>query len=892
MAESASALKEVVVIGYGTIEKKGVTGSVATVNEKDFQKGNITTPEQLIVGKVAGVNITSNSGAPGSGGTIRIRGGASLSASNSPLIVIDGVPLSNNSISGASNPLSLINPNDIATMTVLKDASATAIYGSRASNGVILITTKQGTSGKPKLSFNSQVSINKVGRTPDVLTADEFRTYVNANGTPAQIALLGKANTNWSDEIYRTAVGNDNNLTVSGAYKNLPYRLSAGYLGQKGVLLTDNLERKSGALSLNPEFFNNTLKVDLNLKGSISNTRFANQGAIGAAAAFDPTQPVEASNNFGNFFEWSTTVDGVTTLNPNASRNPYALLALRDDRSEVKRSFGNLQLDYQLPVLKGLRANLNLGYDISNSEGNTFVPAEAASSFAVGGLDNDYQQKVNNKVAEFYLNFSRDLARLKSNLNLTAGYGYYDFLNTNYNFPRYKANGEMVAGSEPQFAFDKPQYTLLSYYGRAIYTFHDKYTLSASLRTDGSSRFSPENRWGVFPSVAFNWMLIEENFLKTSRSLSDLKLRLSYGITGQQDGIPYYSYLPVYNNSQTMAKYQFGNDFYTMYAPTAYDRNIKWEQTATYNAGVDYGFLDNRLTGSVDVYLKRTKDLLNTIPSALGANFTNQITTNVGNLENKGIEFAINGSPVKTDELSWDLGFNVTYNQNKITNLTAVEDPSYAGAATGNISGGIGQTIQINSVGYNTNSFYVYKQVYDGNGKPMEGIYADLNGDNIINQKDLYRYQSSAPKVFLGFSTQASYKKFSLSTVLRSNLGNYVYHNVGANLGVRNQVLNPVGFLGNATQEIYASGFTNNQYLTDYHLQNASFLRMDNLSLSYNFGSLTKGNRAPNLGLSATCQNVFVVTKYKGVDPEIFSGIDNNFYPRPRTLVLGANLNF
>lgn len=891
LVESASALDEVVVIGYGSIQRKDITGAVSTVTSKDFQKGNITTPEQLIVGKVAGVSITSNSGAPGSGSTIRIRGGASLSASNSPLIVIDGVPLSNDNISGATNPLSLINANDIETFTILKDAAATAIYGSRASNGVVLITTRKGSSGAPQISFSSQSSMFNSGETTDVLTAEQFRTYVNANGTAAQIAQLGSSDTNWSDEIFRTAVGSDNNLSVSGTFKNIPYRISGGFLGQKGVLFTDVLERTSGSIRINPSLFKKTLKIDLNLKASSSNSRFAYQNAIGAAASFDPTQSVTATNDFGNYFEWTTTVNGITTLNPNATKNPYAMLALRNDRSDVKRTYGNIQFDYQIPLIKGLRANLNLGYDYSDGSGNTYVPAEAASNFSVEGLDNDYKQTNYNKVGEFYLNYSKEFKQIKSDLNLTAGYGYYDFLNTTYNYPKYNGYHDLVAGSNPLFEFDKPQYTLISYYARAIYTFDSKYTLATSVRTDGSSKFASENRWSVFPSIAFTWKAKQENFLKNADKLSDLKLRLSYGVTGQQDGIPYYSYLPVYSASVPVASYQFGNKFYGMYAPNAYDSSIKWEQTATYNTGIDFGFFNNRISGSLDIYYKKTKDLLNSIPSPLGSNFTNQITTNVGDLENKGIEFAINVNPIKSKKLSWDIGFNITYNENKITRLTAVDDPSYAGAATGSISGGIGQTIQINSVGYNTNSFYVYKQIYGQDGKPLEGVYADLNEDNIINQSDLYHYKSSAPKFFFGFNTQLNYNKFSLSTVLRANVGNYVYDNVSASLGVKSNILNPAGFLGNTTQAIYETGFTNNQYLSDYYIQNASFLRMDNLSLGYNFGNIFKG-KTVSLNINATCQNVFVITKYKGVDPEIFSGIDNNFYPRPTIFGLGANLNF
>lgn len=890
---ASTGLNEVVVIGYGSQQKKNLTGAISTVTSKDFQKGSITSPEQLIAGKVPGISITSNGGAPGSGSVIRVRGGASLSASNDPLIVVDGVPLSNNSISGASNPLSLINPNDIETFTVLKDASATAIYGSRASNGVILITTKKGKAGTPVFSFSSQFSANKVGKQMDVLSADQFRDYVNANGSDLQKSLLGMANTNWQDEIYQTAMGADNNLSVSGSYKKIPFRVSAGYLNQIGVLITDKLQRSSGALSISPRLFDNHLKIDINLKGALTDSRFANQGAIGAAVSFDPTQSVYEKNGFGNYFEWINTDDnGVSVPNPNAPANPVALLALKTDKSKVKRSYGNAQFDYSMHFLPELHANLNLGYDISNGKGTTYVPAIAGQNFDVRGLDNQYQQNVSNKVVEFYLNYTKDLTAIKSNINATAGYGYYDYLTKVFYYPSKNANGGIVAGSEPAFPFDKPQYTLLSYYGRLIYTFDQKYIFAGSIRTDGSSKFAPENRWGIFPSAAFTWRINEESFLKNSKVLSDLKLRLSYGITGQQDGIPYYSYLPTYSLSAAAAKYQLGDTFYGMYAPAEYDTSIKWEQTATYNGGLDFGFLNNRINGSVDVYFKKTKDLLSNIPIPLGSNFNNTIITNVGNIENKGLEFSLNAAIVKSNDFSWDAGFNFTYNKNKITNLTAIANPSFPGVLTGAISGGTGNTVQINSVGYNTNAFYLYRQVYDTNGKPKEGVYEDLNGDNQINESDLYRFKSSAPKFIIGFSTQVSYKKWALSTVLRSNLGNYVYNNTKANIGVTRNILNPAGYLGNVSTEIYKSGFDNNQYLSDYYVENASFLRMDNLGLAYNAGKIFGPKSNIALRLNANCQNVFVITNYTGLDPEISTGIDNNFYPRPRTFVLGLNLDF
>lgn len=890
LISAANTLNDVVVIGYGTQRRRELTGSVATVTSKDFQQGTITTPEQLIAGKVAGVSVTSNGGSPGAGSVIRIRGGASLNASNDPLIVIDGVPLSGNNIYGASNSLSLINPNDIESFTVLKDAAATAIYGSRASNGVIIVTTKKGVQGKPVFNFTTQVSAATLAKKMDVQSAADFRKYVDSlgGGTFDNVhtykSLLGSANTDWQDEIFQTAISTDNNLSVSGSMKNMPYRISAGYLNQQGLLKTDNLQRISAGISLSPRLLNNHLKIDINLKGAYNKSRFANQAAISSAVYFDPTQPVHAASPYGNYYEWAS-VDpgsGAVTLNKLAPRNPVALLELYHNNSDVKRSYGNVQFDYSFHFLPELHANLNLGYDIAKGEGKIDVPAFAAQNFLDGGQRNKYSNEINNKVAEFYLNYTKELKDIKSNINVTAGYGYYNNLSTNDNYPTFRANGDTIPGTKPLFALDKPENTLISYYGRLIYTFDNKYILAASLRTDGSSRFAPDTRWGTFPSVAFTWRLNCESFLVNSKTFSDLKLRLSYGVTGNQDGIYNYPYQSIYSLSGNGSNVLFGNTYYSMGTPAAYDAGIKWEQTATYNAGIDYGFLNGRINGSLDFYFKKTKDLLNTIPIPAGSNFSSTILTNVGNVENKGVELAVNAGIIRNTRFTWDAGFNIAYNNSKITKLTATEDSTYPGTLTGN------GVIQINTVGYQPSSFYVYHQQYK-DGKPVEGVYVDVNGDGIINQNDLYRYKSPAPKFILGFSSQFTYGKWSLSTVLRANIGNYMYHGIATG-SVKSNILNPLGYLANSLNDIYNTGFTNGQAQSDYYIQNASFLKMDNLGLSYNFGKII--NNKVGLRIMANCQNVFTITKYKGLDPEVFGGIDNTIYPRPRTFVLGASLQF
>ena len=892
---TASDLNTVVVIGYGTTRKKDMTGSIATVSSKDFQKGVINTPEQLIAGKVAGVQITSNGGQPGSGSRIRIRGGSSLSASNDPLIVIDGVPLDNGGISGGNNPLSFINPNDIESFTVLKDASAAAIYGTRAANGVIIITTKKGRSGDIRVNFSSVNSVAEVTKTVDVLNGDQVRQIVNTLGSAAQKGQLGTNNTDWQSLIYQTALSTDNNISLTGGIKSLPTRINIGYLNQEGILKTDHLEKFSGAVVLNPVLFDNHLKIDLNLKGSIQKYRFANQGAIGAAIYFDPTQPVNSnSKRFGGYFEWLDPNPGSTYGTPwnRAGRNPLAMLNDRHDNSDARRSIGNIQFDYKLHFLPDLHANLNLGYDVSKGTGTIFVSDSSSLEFATGGQNNQYKQTKQNTLLEFYLNYVKDLKSIKSRIDAMAGYSYNNYLTTNYFFASYNARGVKFPNTDPNFPFDKPENTLLSYFGRINYTFNERYLLTATFRRDGSSRFGPSNRWASFPSIALAWKISDEEFMSTSKVISDLKLRLGYGVTGQQEGIGLYDYLSYYSLSNGSASYQLGNSFYQMYRPGGFYYNRKWEQTGTYNIGVDYGFLDNRISGSVDVYFKETKFLLNNIPQPAGTNFSAYIVANVGSMENKGVEFSINAQPIRNRTLTWDASFNITYNKNTITGLTVVpDDPYYIGFPTQNISGVQGFAY-LNAVGTSKSTFYLYHQIYDKDGKPIEGLFEDLNRDGIINENDKYKGKRADPNLFLGFSSNFTYKKWSAGFVMRANFNNYVYNNIYSNNGRLNQVLNAY-VLGNASVNYLETRFTGaseQQPLSDYYLQNASFLKMDNLNIGYNVGQFTRYKTS--LRLNLTVQNVFTVTEYTGLDPEIPSGVDNNFYPRPRVYSLGLNLEF
>lgn len=902
MQSSAKALTDVVVIGYGTVSKKDLTGSVSTVSAKDFQKGSIISPLDLIAGKVAGVSVTSNGGQPGSGSIIRIRGGASLNASNDPLIVIDGVPLSSVNLQG-------INPDDIASFSILKDAAATAIYGSRASNGVILITTKRGKAGKPVLSFTTQLSAARIPKEFPVLSANQFRSLVDSIGSPSQIAQLGKANTDWQKQIYQTAMTSDNNLSYSGSTKNMPYRIGGEFLSQNGVLKTDNLQREALSIGLTPHLFNDHLKIDINIHGSSTDSRTAaGENGSGAASAisnaisFDPTQPVySGKTGFGGYYEWLTND---STPNSLSTRNPVALLNQYNQENHALRSFGNIQFDYKFHFLPELHANLNLGYDVAKYNGTTVVPPDAAQSYnsvpSLRGQNNQYYNNYTNKVGEFYLSYIKDVKSIKSNINAVAGYGYYDNYNFYKNFAGISASNDTIPGSQPTFPSFNYQTTLESYYGRLIYTYNEKYILMGSIRTDGSSRFAEKYRWGVFPSGAFTWKIKEENFLKNSTALSDLKLRLSYGVTGNQDfntnGSNYlqndYGYLNYYSLSGNNSMVNFGNNFYNTLSPSVFAADKQWETTATSDAGIDFGFLNNRITGSVDYYYKKTSNLLANVYVPALTNFGNQLVRNVGNMTDEGIDFNINATPIRNNNFTWDVGFNVSYNKFTITNLSVSKDSlakvnsSYA---VGGISGGTGNTIEQNSVGYSPNSFYVLQQVNGTNGKPIEGLYVDQNRDGIINQNDLVHYKSPFAPVTFGFSTSVTYKEWTISTVLRASVGNYMYNNAASNLAVTRSVLNPTNFLENAPSAVLNTNFYNNQFFSSYYIENASFLKMDNLGVNYNVGHLSKNT---SLRLSANIQNVFTITKYTGSDPEIYGGIDNVLYPRPRTITLGASINF
>ncbi len=881
---AGEVLDEVVVIGYGTIKKEDATGSVQSVTSEKFNKGAITGPQELLAGKIAGVSITTNSGAPGEGAKIRIRGESSLSANNDPLIVIDGVPLAGGGVSGSRNALNLINPNDIESFTVLKDASASAIYGNRAAGGVIIITTKKGSVGsKLKVGYAGNVSFGVIDKKVETLNARQFSSLIQARFEPDHPAVLalGTEETDWQDEIYQTAIGHDHNVNVSGAAGAIPYRVSLGYTDKNGLLKTDRFQRLTAGVNLNPSFLDNRLQFNIGLKAMQIKNHFADRGAIGNALSFDPTKPVlDPESPFGGFWTW-TQADG----NPNvlATTNPLALLELKDDNSEVSRYIGSFQADYRFSFLPALRANLNLAYDKSDSEGSVFIPEEAAFQFFNGGEDRNYTQQKENKLAEFYLNYKKDFG--KNGVDLMAGYSWQNFFVDNFSEATNVAGTNILAAanSDPRELF------LVSMFGRLNYAYNDRYLLTLSLRRDGTSRFSPENRWGLFPAAALAVKVMNN---ADATGLSNLKIRVGYGVTGQENignnSRDYYAYLPQYQAGFDNAQYQFGNGFVNTLRPNGYDANIRWEETTTYNAAVDFGFLKDRLTGTLEVYKRNTKDLLNFVPVPAGTNLTNFITTNVGDLENNGVELSLNGSPIETKDMTLDLGFNIAYNENKITKLTASDDPNYQGVITGGISGGVGSNIQIHSVGFPANSFFVFEQVYDGSGVPIEGLYADRNGDGVINGSDQYRLEKPNADYTLGLTARFAYKDFDVSFAGRSNIGNYVYNNVWSDQAFYNKLFNSTGVISNVNAEITRIDFSNPQYFSDFFVRNASFLRIDHITFGYNFNEVL----GDFMRLYVTVQNPVVLSNYEGIDPETSNGIDNNIYPRPRTFVFGVNVDF
>ncbi|WP_298486105.1 SusC/RagA family TonB-linked outer membrane protein [uncultured Maribacter sp.] len=897
LTTDTSQLEEVVVIGYGTTTVKDATGAIEKVSTKEFNAGAITSPEQLITGKTAGVSVIPPGGQPGQAGTITIRGNSSLSANNSPLIVIDGVPIDQGTTGGTTvSALNSVNPNDIESFVVLKDASSTAIYGSRASAGVILITTKSGKLNSPlKFELSTNGSVGTVNRRTNVLNASQYKqTLIGSQNEALALSLVGNNDTDWQDLIFQDAIGTDTNFTLSKGFNSSSIRASVGYTTQQGVIKTSKFERTSASVNFRQNLLNNTLKINVNLRGAHTNDDFINGGVIAAAATFDPTQTVlSGNNNYGGYWEWLNS-DG--TVNNLAPRNPVGLLNQLTNQAETERALGNIKLDYKFPFLEGLSANATFGFDYNERYGETNTDPNSATAENAQSITGDYGSLRRSTMADVFLNYKKELESIKSSIELTAGHTYQKFYRENF------SNNPLVTG-EANSIFFATQNALESYVTRLRYSYDSKYLLSLSYRTDGSSRFSEDNRWGDFYSAAFAWNISEENFLKDSETISNLKLRLGYGETGQQEVNVDFGYLPVYQESTDNQQYQLGNTFYNTLKPLGYDQNLKWEESSTYNIGLDYGLFNNRITGSIEYYTRESKDILNQIPVPAGTNLTNQIVTNIGTLENSGFEFSIGSDIIQKEDFNWNIGFNMSYLTDKITKLNTVDDPNFIGVPVGGINGGVGNTVQIHQVGAPQRSFLVYEQVYDDNGKPVEGDYVDRDGDGISggtsDTGDLYIKEKPTADYLLGLSSYTTYKNWDLNFTMRASIGNYAYNNVASSTG-NGFGLNSLNSNRNVHASILDTNFANNQLLSDYYIQDASFLKMDNITLGYNFNDLIKNDK---IGFRAqvTVQNVFTITNYDGIDPEVNNntatgvlnpGIDNNFFPRPRTILLGLNLNF
>lgn len=898
----AKQFQDVVVvgIGYGEVKKSDATGSVTAISAKDFSKGTITSPQELLIGKAPGVVANTLGGSAGAGTKIRIRGGSSLQANNDPLIVIDNIPLESSGISGMANPLSTINPNDIESFTILKDASATAIYGSRASNGVIIIKTKKASldgEAKMTLNYNGSFSLAAAAKLLTVFTGDEFRALIadrvaNYNLTSAALNRLGTANTDWQKEIYQTTPSTEHNISISHSIGSIPYRLSLDYLYQGGILKYNSIDRKNATLAVSPSLLNGNLNMDLNVSISSINNNFSNNDAIGSALEFDPTQRIRNGNTrYGGYTAWTelSSNDPINGLPNNiATHNPVARLEYRNNTSEVSRNIVGGKFDYKVPFVADLKATLNLGYDYYKTIGKDITNTLASWSYReperqiIG-----YQQTKTNSLLDFYLNYKKELGVNK--IDITGGYSYQHFYNEGVNSSA--AAATMVGAKVTQY---KNEYFLVSFFGRLNYTLLDRYLITATVRDDGSSRFSKDKRWGVFPAFAFAWKLTQEPFFGKSDVVNELKLRVSWGKTGQQDvGGNYYPYIPTYTASTAGAYYQFGDTFYPTLRPDAYDANLKWETVTSLNGGLDFTILNKRVSGSIEIYKNTSDDLLNSIPIPVGSNFSNFLLTNVGSMVNKGVEVGLNVTPILENDFSWEVGANLTYNKNEITKLTLSDDPLYTGVNTGGISGGVGNTVQKYIVGLPARVFFLFSQVLDANGMPVEGVYVDKSGKggNVSgNELNKYYYKSPNPDYVVGISSKLNYKNFDFSFSGRLSIGNYVYNNNASNRALYQQAYNQSGYLSNILTDVRKTNFTTAQYWSSIYLENGSFFKMDYISLGYNFTSLFGNNLSGRVGLSV--QNVFTITKYTGFDPEVDNGIDNNIYPRPRTYMLSISLNY
>ncbi len=920
LQDDTHALNEVVVIGYGVAKKNDLTGSVTALKPDEKNHGLVTNAQDMIQGKIAGVNVTSGGGTPGGGATIRIRGGSSLNASDDPLIVIDGLAMDNVGVKGAANPLTMVNPNDIESFTVLKDASATAIYGSRGSNGVIIITTKKGRAGMaPKVSYNGNVSYSTKRKTLDVLDAAEYTGFIKKYyGADSEAAsLLGNSDTDWQDEIFHGAVSHDHNVTLQGGLANMPYRLSVGYTDQNGILKTSNFQRVTTSVTLNPSFLQDHLKFNINGKFMYAHNRYANETAIGDATRMDPTQPITSTDdkykNYHGYWQWTDSGSSLkddnypTMWNRNTVANPLSRLYEKNDRANSYDYMGNVEVDYQIHGFEDLRLHMNASGDWANGQQDTDYAKWGPTNFYYGNSGFSKEHKYNltyTAYAQYYKDFLET-----QHFDIMGGYewshskhwgdSYYAGLypTTTNQVITYDDGTTAAAAGKPYNASTsiwKTENYLVSFFGRANYIAWDQIMLTATVRRDGSSRF--KEHWATFPSFALGWKINELPFLKNVNGLDELKLRIGWGKTGQQEAIGDYNYFASYNVNNTNVDGRYPilgvNDQGLLYRPDAYNADLKWETTTTKNIGLDFSFFRNRVTGSVDVYHRKTTDLINWASVSAGSNFRNQVVSNIGSLENKGVEASLTVRPVVTEKFQWELTANFTYNKNEITELTGESSL----ILTGGISAGTGNYVQANTPGYPKKSFYVFQQVYDENGIPLEGVYVDRNSDGIINDSDRYLYKSPDAPYTAGLSSRFQFWNWDFGFGLRASFDNYVYWDKEAGYSnVSKRYDSSFGYLQNVIPgAVERNWSTYDHALSDYFVHNASFLKCDNITLGYSFNNLFRGGAYSGITgrIYASATNVFTITKYKGIDPEVYGGIDNNMYPRPFTLQLGVNLNF
>jgi len=909
LVEDAKLLNESVVIGYGTVKKTDLTGAVSTLKPDEKNHGLVTNAQEMLQGKIAGVTVTSDGGTPGGGATIRVRGGSSLNASNNPLYVIDGLAIDEQGMKGVANPLSMINPADIESFTVLKDASSTAIYGSRGNNGVIIITTKKGSkSSKPQIAYNGNVSVSAKQNLLDVMDASEYRNFIRSyyGENSEAYSLLGKANTNWQDEIYRTAVSTDHNLTISGAAKNMPYRVSLGYTDQNGILDGSNFQRYTGSFSLNPTFLDQHLNINANGRWMNAKNTYANTDAVGAANFYDPTQSVYEANAdiFGGYTTWKNEGSALNdpywteTQNRNATKNPVALLNEKSDKANTNDFMGNIDVDYKIHGLEDIRLHLGLQGDYAKGEQNTLYTPYGPSNHYYGNVGSTTESKYN-ATLNAYAQYTKDFNEIH-HLDVMGGYewNHKKYWGDSYYAGVYPEtnNDESLRGTpynESASEWKQESY-LVSFFGRLNYSAFGRYLLTATVRRDGSSRF--KNHWGTFPSFSVAWKINEEAFLRDVDIIDELKLRGGWGKTGQQDGIGNYRYFASYNvNSNNVdGRYPITgiNDSGLLYRPDAYNPNISWEKLSNWNVGIDASFFNNRLLFNADVYYRKTVDLINDASVPAGSNFRNQVISNIGSLENKGIEASVTGRPIATKDWQWEITANVAYNKNKILELNGEGSL----IPTKGISAGTGQHVGAYATGEDASAFYVFQQVYDEAGKPVEGVYVDRNGDGTISESDRYFYKQSMAPVTLGLSSRLQYKNWDFGFSLRANIDNYVYNdNLAGFSNIAKTYDSSFAYTHNTLPAAVSNGWTTyDNARSDYFVQNASFIKCDNITLGYSFSNLFKGANYNGLRgrISASVTNAFTITKYDGVDPEVFGGVDNNLYPRPITCTLGLSLNF